>query len=108
LGQLFTAKKVALLRQASGLNTRFERLRARGFLTSWEMARQLGVGRECVYVLGRQGVLPQQHYGHGERCLFAPLNGAVYVRGRGGRYRSTPSRLIAADEAARAIKTLRR
>ena len=108
LGQLFTAKKVALLRQASGLNSRFERLRARGYLTSWEMARQLGVGRECVYVLGRQGVLPQQYYGHGERCLFAPLNGAVYVRGRGGRYRSTPSRLIAADEAARVTKTLRR
>jgi len=108
LGQPFTAKKVALLRQGSGLKTRFERLRARGFLTSWEMARQLGVGRECVYQLGRQGVLPQQRYGHGERCLFAPLKGAVYVRGCGGRYRSTPPRLVAADEAARLSKILRR
>jgi DNA invertase Pin-like site-specific DNA recombinase len=98
LGQPFTTKRVTGLRQQAGLKTRFERLRAQGFLTAREIARELGVCLTQVYILGCRGILPQQRYGHGHRCLFAPLNGAVFVRGHGGRNRSTQPRLIPAGE----------
>jgi len=100
LGKPFNAKRVTHLRLRAGLKTRFERLRAQGFLTAREIARQLGICTENAYQLGRDGVLPRQHYGRGHRCLFAPLNGAVYVRGVGGRYNSVRPRLITADDSS--------
>jgi hypothetical protein len=100
-GQRFTTKKVTTLRERAGLESRFERLRAQGFLSAQEIARALGVCVTQAYILGRKGILPRQHYGRGQRCLFAPLNGARYVRGHGGRYRSTQPRLIPAGEASR-------
>jgi DNA invertase Pin-like site-specific DNA recombinase len=100
-GRPFTAKSVEVLRQRAGLKTRFERLRAQGFLTAREMAPELGVCIEEVYILGRKAILPRQRYGRGHRCLFAPLNGAVFVRGKGGRYRPTQPHLIPAGEHSR-------
>lgn len=108
LGQPFTAKRVVTLRERAGLKTRFERLRAQGFLSAREMARQIGTCIENTYKLGREGILPQEHYGRGHRCLFAPLNGAVYERGIGGRYRPTRPRLIVPDEPHRVSKHRRR
>jgi DNA invertase Pin-like site-specific DNA recombinase len=108
LGQPFTTKRVTGLRQKAGLTTRFERLRAQGFLTAREIARELGVCITQVYILGCRGILPQQRYGHGHRCLFAPLNGAVFVRGRGGRYRPTQPRLILAGQSSRPNTARRR
>jgi DNA invertase Pin-like site-specific DNA recombinase len=96
LGQPFTAKRVCTLRQRCGLKSRFERLRARGWLTVHEMAERLGLCTTTVYNFGRAGVLPQQRYGNDHHCLYEPLNGAVLIRGRGGRYRSTPARLVRA------------
>jgi len=96
LGQPFTAKGVCILRQHCGFKTRFERLRARGCLTVHEMAKRLGLCTTTVYNLGRAGVLPQQRYGNDNRCLYEPLNGAVLIRGKGGRYRSTQARLVRA------------
>jgi DNA invertase Pin-like site-specific DNA recombinase len=96
LGQPFTAKGVCILRQHCGFITRFERLRARGCLTVHEMAKRLGLCTTTVYNLGRAGVLPQQRYGNDNRCLYEPLNGAVLIRGKGGRYRSTQARLVPA------------
>lgn len=101
LGHSFTARRVANLRQSAGLKSRFERLREKGFLTGREIARELSICTENAYKLGREGVLPQQYYGHGHRCLFAPLNGAVFVRGRGGRYRSVRPRLIPPNDSSR-------
>ena len=101
LGKPFNAKRVTNMRLRAGLKTRFERLRAQGFLTAREIARQLGICTENAYQLGRKGVLSRQHYGRGHRCLFAPLNGAVYVRGVGGRYKSIRPRLIAAADSPR-------
>lgn len=100
LGKPFNAKRVSNLRLRAGLKSRFQRLRAQGFLTAREIAQQLGMCRENAYKLGREGVLPQRHYGRGHRCLFAPPNGAVFVRGSGGRYNSVRPRLIAADESS--------
>jgi hypothetical protein len=96
LGQPFTAKRVYTLRQHCGFKTRFERLRARGCLTAHEMAKRLGLCTTTVYDMGRAGVLPQQRYGNDNRCLYEPLNGAVLIRGQGGRYRSTKARLVRA------------
>jgi hypothetical protein len=101
LDQPFTTRRLVQLRLSAGLKTRFQRLRAQGFLTAREMARQLGLCAERTYRLGRDGVLPQQRYGRGHRCLFAPLDGAVFVRGRGGRYRATPPRLILKVKSSR-------
>jgi hypothetical protein len=108
LGEPFTAKKVVTLRERAGLKTRFERLRAQGFLSAREMARQIGTCIEKTYRLGRAGILPRQRYGKGHRCLFAPLNGAVYERGIGGRYRSTQPRLVIPDKPHRVSKHRRR
>jgi DNA invertase Pin-like site-specific DNA recombinase len=101
LGQPFTTRRLVQLRQSAGLKTRFQRLRAQGFLTAREMARQLDLCVTRTYELGREGVLPQQRYGRGHRCLFAPLDGAVFVRGCGGRYRSTPPRLFRKGKSSR-------
>ena len=108
LGEPFNAKRVAQLRMRAGLKNRFERLRAQGFLSARELARQLGVCTEQAYILGRKGVLHQERYGRGHRCLFAPLNGAVFVRGHGSRYHSTQPRLVPAGESLPVITARRR
>jgi DNA invertase Pin-like site-specific DNA recombinase len=95
-GESFTSKRTRYVRQVYRLKSRFDRLRARGFLTGEEMARELGICLTQVHGLGREGVLPREPYGNEQRCLYAPLNGAVYVRGRGGRYRSRRPTLIPA------------
>ncbi len=94
LGHPFTAKRVWTLRQHCGFRSRFERLRGRGCLTVHEMARQLGVCAATVYTLGHTGTLTPQRYGKGQRYLYEPLNGAVFIRGQGGRYGSTKARLV--------------
>jgi len=107
LGNPFTTRRVTTLRQRTGLKSRFERLRAQGFVTAREMARDIGLCIQRTQHLGREGVLPIQHYGKGQRFLFAPLNGAVFVRGRGGPHAPKQPRLIPAAESSR-NKTARR
>ncbi len=95
-GEPFTAKRVCHVRRTYKLKSRFERLRARGFLTAREMTQHLGACLEQVYILGREGVLPRELYGNEHRCLYAPLNGAKLVKGVGGRYRPKRPMLIPA------------
>lgn len=95
-GEPFTAKRVRYVRLAYDLRSRFDRLRTEGFLTAGELARQLGLCISQVYKLGREGVLPRKLYGNEQRCLYAPLDGAVLVRGAGGRYRPRRPALIPA------------
>jgi DNA invertase Pin-like site-specific DNA recombinase len=90
----FTAKRVCYVRQAYNLKSRFDRLRARGYLTATELASQLGICIDRVHTLGREGVLPRQPYGNDQRCLYAPLDGAVFVKGCGGRYHPRRPTLI--------------
>jgi DNA invertase Pin-like site-specific DNA recombinase/lipase chaperone LimK len=92
----FTAKRVRYVRLAYKLASRFDRLRARGFLTAEEMARALGLCVTHVHNLGRDSILPRQSYGNGHRCLYEPLNGVSFVRGNGGRYRPRRPALIPA------------
>jgi DNA invertase Pin-like site-specific DNA recombinase len=108
LNQPFNRNRVTTLRQRAGLKSRFERLRARGFLTTREMARELDLRVEHTHRLAHAGVLPTQHYGKGQRYLFAPLNGAVFVRGHGGPSVSTQPRLIPPADSPRVTKTAQR
>ncbi len=95
-GEPFTAKRVRYLRHIYQLKSRFDRLRDRGFITADQVARDLGVCLTQVHHLGREGILPRQRYGNDQRCLYAPLNGAVLVKGAGGRYRPRRPALIPA------------
>jgi DNA invertase Pin-like site-specific DNA recombinase len=108
LGHLFTTNRVVTLRQRAGLKSRFERLRAQGFLTAQEMARELGLCCAHTLRLAHAGVLPTQRCGKGHRVLFAPLNGAVFMRGHGGPYVSTQPRLIPAAESSQVTEAVRR
>jgi DNA invertase Pin-like site-specific DNA recombinase len=108
LDQPFNRNRVTTLRQRAGLKSRFERLRAQGFLTVREMARELDLCVGHTHRLAHAGVLPTQHYGKGQRYLFAPLNGAVFVRGHGGPYVSKQPRLIPAADSPQVTKTAQR
>jgi DNA invertase Pin-like site-specific DNA recombinase len=108
LGHPFTANRVITLRQRAGLKSRFERLRARGFLTAQEMARELGLCLAHTLRLAHAGVLPTERCGKAQRVLFAPLNGAVFMRGHGGPHVSTQPRLIPAAQSSRGTKIVRR
>ncbi|MGF6727038.1 hypothetical protein P3T43_006430 [Paraburkholderia sp. GAS41] len=88
--QTFTARKVALVRTAYGLPSRFERLRSRGLLTGAELATQLKVSQTTIHQWGRQGLLRRHVYGHDHRCLYEPLGNVVLVRGIGGRKATRP------------------
>ena len=48
LGHPFTTNRVVTLRQRAGLKSRFERLRAQGFLTAQEMARMASWWRKAA------------------------------------------------------------
>jgi hypothetical protein len=93
-GEPFTAKRTRYVRIVYGLKSRYDRLRAQGFLTGKELARQLGVCIEKIHILGRTGVLPRHYYGNEQRCLYQPLPGAVLIKGCGGRYRPRQPTLI--------------
>jgi hypothetical protein len=103
-GQPFTSKRTRYVRLVYGLRSRFDRLRARGFLTAAEMARQIGVCVSQVHILGHEGVLLRERYGNDQRCLYAPLNGAVLVKGCGGRYRPRRPCLIPAPSSTQEAK----
>lgn len=95
-GESFTVKKVIVIRKAYNLKSRFNRLRERGMLTAKETAAQLGVCIATVYHMGRVGVLCEHRYGNRHRCLFEPTGNSIFVKGCGGRYGSTPPKLIPA------------
>lgn len=95
-GECFTTKKVALVRQAYHLASRFQRLRARGYLTGAELAVHLGVSTTSIHQWGRSGLLKKALYGNNKRCLYAPLGESVTViKGQGGGGNRRPTRLIA-------------
>lgn len=94
-GESFTPKKVLAIRTAYRLKSRYGRLRERGMLTARELGKQIGACTESVYHWGRTGVLREHYYGQGHRCLFEPLDDLVFLKGQGGRYKSTQPTLSA-------------
>jgi DNA invertase Pin-like site-specific DNA recombinase len=95
-GQSFTAKKVAFIRSAYSLHSRYERLRERGLLTALELAEHLDVSVTTIHTWGRQGLLQRELYGNAHRCLYLPLGSKILRKGQGGR-RPKPPTLINAQ-----------
>ena len=106
LGHPFTANRVVTLRRRAGHKSQYERLRAQGFLTAREMACELGLCFAQTLRLAHTGVLPTQRCCKAQRVLFAPLNGAVFIRGHGGPHVSTQPRLIPAAQSPRVTKAV--
>jgi len=90
-GQMFTVKKVHSIKHTYELKSRYERLRARGLLTSNEIAKQLGVSTTTVHTWGRNGLLKREVYGTSRRCLYHPLGSIIPTKGQGGRKPRAPS-----------------
>lgn len=98
-GQTFTKIKVGLIRRTYGLSSRYERLRALGYITANELAKQLNVSNTTIRTWGRDGVLQRGLYGNSRRCLYLPPEGMVVIKGKGGR-RPIPPRLISVQSSA--------
>ena len=81
----FNLKKIAHIRRAFGLKSRYGRLRAKGLLTAREMSVQLGVTPSTIHNWGRHGLLSKYPYDNNHRCLYSPLDERVIVKGHGGR-----------------------
>lgn len=92
-GEVFTTKKVTLVRITYGLKSRFQRLRERGMLTSGELARRFGVCPTTVNHLGRQGILKRHAYDSDHRYLYEPPGDVTLVKGAGSRYGGRPPQL---------------
>lgn len=58
-GKPFNLKKVAFIRMAYKLPSRYERLRRQGMLTTREVALRFGVSKTAVQQWGRQGLIRQ-------------------------------------------------
>ena len=71
----FTNKSVRHVRKTYHLKSLYQRLRAKGFLTAPQLAKQLGVSVTIIHTWGRAGRLCRQSYGD-RRCLYAPIKDA--------------------------------
>ena len=86
----FNLKKIAHIREAFKLKSRYSRLRARGLLTAKEMSVRHGVTFTTINNWGRQGLLRKYRYDNDRRCLYEPLDDNVVVKGQGGRRAKQP------------------
>jgi DNA invertase Pin-like site-specific DNA recombinase len=92
-GKPFNLKKVAFIRQAYKLASRYERLRRRGMLTTREVAVKFGVSETAVHEWGRQGLITKCYSDNLNRGLWTLPAQQTIVRGCGGRG-ARPARLI--------------
>jgi len=87
----FNLKKIAHIREAFNLKSRYHRLRARGLLTAKEMSERFAVTFTTINAWGRQGLLRKFNYDNDRRCLYEPLDERVIIKGHGGRGASQPT-----------------
>jgi DNA invertase Pin-like site-specific DNA recombinase len=66
---LFNAKRVAFIATKYKLQPRYDRLRARGFLTRKELAELLGIHEQTVTRWAKYGLIKKHAY-DGYRCLY--------------------------------------
>jgi DNA invertase Pin-like site-specific DNA recombinase len=72
-GKLFTRQMVVdLVKDHEALKSRYQRLRARGFLTQEEMAERLGITPPTVRTWARHGLLRAHPYTDRQQCLYEP------------------------------------
>ncbi len=89
-GEMFNLKKIAHIRQAFNLKSRFSRLRARGLLTATEMSERFNVTFTTINAWGRKGLLRKYNYDNDRRCLYEPLDATLLTKGHGGRGAKQP------------------
>jgi DNA invertase Pin-like site-specific DNA recombinase len=86
----FSLKKIAHIREAFKLQSRYGRLRARGLLTATEMSVRHGVTTTTINLWAREGKLQKHPYDNDRRCLYEPLDASAIHKGHGGRKASQP------------------
>lgn len=91
-GKPFNLKKIAFIRGAYNLLSRYERLRRRGMLTTSEIAQRFGVSETAVHQWGREGLLKRCYKDTLNRGLWEVLPGQTILKGCGGRD-ARPARL---------------
>ncbi len=87
----FNLKKIAHIREAFKLKSRYSRLRARGLLTAKEMSVRHGVTITTINAWGRDGRLQKHRYDNLQRCLYEPLDENTIIKGYGGRRAKQPT-----------------
>lgn len=90
-GKPFNLKKVAFIRSAYKLASRYDRLRRRSMLTTHEVATKFGIAKTTVYEWGRQGLIRKCYADSLNRGLWEIASDTTILKGRGGR-RSSPPR----------------
>ena len=101
-GESFNLKKIAHIREAFKLKSRYSRLRAKGLLTAKEMSVRLGVTFTTINAWGREGLLQKHRYDNVRRCLYEPLDENAILKGQGGRAAKQPT-ITSAQAAQGAI-----
>src|SRR5216684_196464 len=100
--EAFNLKKIAHIRGAFKLKSRYSRLRAKGLLTAKEMSVRLGVTFTTINAWGREGLLQKHRYDNVRRCLYEPLDENAILKGQGGRAAKQPA-LTSAQAAQGAV-----
>ena len=83
-GKPFNLKKIAFIRTAYKLASRYERLRRRGMLTTREVAARFNVGETAVHQWGREGLIIKCTTDSLNRGLWEIPQGHTIIKGRGG------------------------
>jgi DNA invertase Pin-like site-specific DNA recombinase len=96
----FNLKKVAFIRGAYRLASRYDRLRRRGMLTTHEVAAKFDVSETAVHEWGRQGLIKKCYTDSLNRGLWEIPSGKTIIKGRGG-YSARPARLISITAPAK-------
>src|SRR5580693_2320571 len=89
----FNLKKIAFIRTAYKLLSRYERLRRLGMLTTREVAARFGVSKTTVQQWGRQGLIAQLYQDELKRGLWQLPPDQTILRGCGGKA-PHPARLV--------------
>ena len=84
-GKPFSLKKIAFIRTAYKLASRYERLRCRGMLTTREVAARFNVGETAVHEWGREGLISKCQTDSLNRGLWEIPKDHTIVKGHGGR-----------------------
>lgn len=91
-GKPFNLKKVAFVRTAYKLSSRHQRLRARGMLTTREVAERFNVTESAVHKWGQQGLIRKCCADNLQRGLWEMPPDQTVLKGCGGRG-ARPARL---------------
>jgi len=73
-GKPFTGALIYDIQRNNGLKPRYDRLRAKGLFTQKEIAEQLDVHENDIWVWRKQGLFKAHVYNDKNQCLFEPIS----------------------------------